>query len=295
MDRLSTFSPLLSHSPICVAIIGGSGFSSFFSGDHLSDAACEHNKNTPFLVQKTLGAQTTPYGSVEGLVSLTSHDANHPFFKQGHTLYFIARHGDSHSTPPHKINYRAIIYALKAQGVTHIIATHAVGGITASCKPESLVLPNQVIDYTSGREHTYYDDFSQGLEHIDFSYPFAGEVYQRFLHTINTASKSDYTSIVVGGCYGCTQGPRLESAAEIQRLKQDGCDIVGMTAMPEAALAREQKVDYASISMVVNWAAGVEPGMIEMAEIIASLNKTSLSTLHFVSDVLASFVSLKGR
>ncbi|MEZ5478900.1 MAG: S-methyl-5'-thioinosine phosphorylase [Thiolinea sp.] len=167
-------------------------------------------------------------------------------------IVFVARHGYAHSIPPHKVNYRANIWALRSLGVRKVVAVAAVGGITAEMQPQALVIPDQIIDYTSSRDHTFFDIGLSSVTHIDFSYPYCEELRQALLEAGHKAS----LSLLDGGVYGATQGPRLETAAEIIRLERDGCDLVGMTAMPEAALAREAGLCYASCAVVANWAAG---------------------------------------
>ncbi|SMF31282.1 methylthioadenosine phosphorylase [Alteromonadaceae bacterium Bs31] len=165
---------------------------------------------------------------------------------------FLARHGKNHSIPPHKINYRANIDALSQLGIKHIIAVNAVGGININMAPGSIVIPDQIIDYTWGREHTFFDEFNGELDHIDFTSPLESPFRDR---VAQFADNSD--AIHCGGTYACVQGPRLETAAEIRKLARDGCDLVGMTMMPEAALAREKGISYMSICLVCNWAAGM--------------------------------------
>jgi 5'-methylthioinosine phosphorylase len=185
----------------------------------------------------------------------------------GQPIIFLPRHGGKHEIPPHKINYRANIWALKQQAVSHIIGVNAVGGIGSEMAPGKLVIPDQIIDYSSGREHTFFDGGS-GVEHIDFTNPYDAEFRQQL---IAVSVKLEQT-VIDGGTYGCTNGPRFESAGEICRLGQDGCDIVGMTGMPEAALARELGISYVSVSVVVNWAAGVTSEAISMDHIMKTLN-----------------------
>lgn len=182
---------------------------------------------------------------------------------------FIARHGPSHTIPPHQVNYRANIWALKEAGVSDIIAVNAVGGITEAYSPRTIALPDQIIDYTWGREHTYSAGELTQVQHIDFSYPYC----QSLRTLLIKASKAAGIDIVENATYGATQGPRLETAAEINRMQIDGCDLVGMTAMPEAALAKELSLCYANLSLVVNWAAGKTAGEITMQEIEAHLNQ----------------------
>lgn len=167
-------------------------------------------------------------------------------------IVFVARHGYAHNIPPHKVNYRANIWALRSLGVSKVVAIAAVGGITDKMKPRALVVPDQIIDYTSGRDHTFYDEGLSSVTHVDFSQPYSDELRQILL----TAAKTADLELVDGGTYGATQGPRLETAAEISRMERDGCDLVGMTGMPEAGLARELGLSYACCAVVANWAAG---------------------------------------
>lgn len=165
---------------------------------------------------------------------------------------FLARHGMQHNIPPHKVNYRANLWALKECGVKKIIAVAAVGGIADNMPPEMLVIPDQIIDYSYGRKHSYFEDDLEQVTHIDFTEPYT----QTLRESLLASAKSQKINVVDGGVYAATQGPRLETAAEIQRLKRDGADIVGMTGMPEASLAREIGLEYACCALVVNWAAG---------------------------------------
>ncbi|NQY26933.1 MAG: S-methyl-5'-thioinosine phosphorylase [Piscirickettsiaceae bacterium] len=187
----------------------------------------------------------------------------------GQQVVFLPRHGEQHTIPPHKINYRANMWALHQQGVDHIIAVAAVGGIRADLAPSVLAVPDQIIDYTYGREQSFFsDDFSVD-KHIDFSYPYDPTLRQKIMQ----AAKQQNIDIVDGGTYGATQGPRLETAAEIQRMAQDGCAMVGMTGMPEACLARELNIAYATCALMVNWGAGIGDGVITMAQIEHTLAK----------------------
>jgi 5'-methylthioadenosine phosphorylase/5'-methylthioinosine phosphorylase len=187
----------------------------------------------------------------------------------GKEVIFLARHGNPHSIPPHKINYCANIWGLKQLGVENIIAVAAVGGITPEMVPAHIAIPDQIIDYSYGRKHTFFEDENDPVTHIDFSYPYSQTLRSRLIH----AAKQAGIAISPIGTYGCTQGPRLETAAEIKRMEQDGCDLVGMTGMPEAALAKELGINYATISVIANWAAGKTEGKITMAEIEQNLHK----------------------
>ncbi len=195
-------------------------------------------------------------------------------------IIFLARHGNPHSIAPHKINYRANLWALKQLGVEQIIAVAAVGGINSDMAPAHLAIPDQIIDYSYGRKHTFFEE--EAVTHIDFTYPYNQELRSRL---ICAAAKANI-KISPLGTYGCTQGPRLETAAEIRRMEKDGCDLVGMTGMPEAALAKELGMAYASISVVANWAAGKSEGEITMAEIERHLHKGMANT----AELLKAFV-----
>lgn len=183
----------------------------------------------------------------------------------GHPLAFLPRHGAGHTIAPHKINYRANIRALKDHGIEAVIGVAAVGGISPDVPPGSLVVPDQIVDYTYGRAHTFFEDEDAPVVHVDFTYPYDEPLRQRLLAA---AAKAE-VPITAAGVYGATQGPRLESAAEINRMDRDGCTIVGMTGMPEAALAREAELAYAHLAVIVNEAAGRgAPGEIITMDII---------------------------
>lgn len=184
-------------------------------------------------------------------------------------VVFLPRHGEQHRIPPHKINYRANIFALKTCGVRSVIAVNAVGGITSRMAPQTICIPDQIIDYSYGRDQSFSDGTSDSVQHIDFTEPYHPNVRD----ALKRAAAELGLDIQYGGVYGCTQGPRLESRAEVNRLERDGCDIVGMTGMPEAGLARELGLEYASINLVVNWAAGRSDEMLTMSSIQAHLDK----------------------
>lgn len=186
----------------------------------------------------------------------------------GKRVAFLARHGEAHSVLPHRVNYRANLWALHALGVQAVIGVNAVGGIRADCGPRTLVVPDQLIDYTHGRATSYADAEGAEVRHIDFSEPYTQALRLRLL----AAARAAGVAMIDGGCYGATQGPRLETRAEIARLRRDGCDLVGMTGMPEAALARELGLDYACLALVANFAAGCgEEAAISIDEIFAHL------------------------
>lgn len=171
----------------------------------------------------------------------------------GKPVVFLARHGHGHSIPPHMVNYRANIWALKnAAGADRVISVASVGAIRNDLPPGSLIVPHQIIDYTWGRSSTFFDGHDRRVLHIDFTEPYDGPLRSGLIDAFHAAAEQ----VVNGGVYAATQGPRLETAAEINRIERDGGDIVGMTGMPEAALAREIDLAYAAICLSVNWAAG---------------------------------------
>jgi 5'-methylthioinosine phosphorylase len=211
--------------------------------------------------------------SIAGINVLSEYETNNEFGAPSSKLsilningidtIFLARHGKPHHIPPHKVNYRANIYALNEYGVKNIISVNAVGGITSNMSPGAIVLPDQIIDYTWSRQHTFYDDNPDTVVHVDFTNPYSNLLRNNVIK----AAEQTGVDLIPVCTYGATQGPRLETAAEIKRLESDGCDVVGMTGMPEAALARELEIDYVSISLVVNWAAGKTDEIITMESI----------------------------
>ncbi|MCC5856849.1 MAG: S-methyl-5'-thioinosine phosphorylase [Ectothiorhodospiraceae bacterium] len=225
-----------------VAIIGGTGLTSL-KGLEIQRREVVH----------------TPYGEPSGPVT-------HGIF-HGREVIFLARHGYGHTIPPHRVNYRANLWALHHLGVERLVAVAAVGGITENMAPSVLAVPDQVIDYTWGREHTLFTDDLTHVTHIDFTEPYDGELRKLMV----AAGRAADVPLVDRGTYAATQGPRLETAAEIRRLKQDGCDMVGMTGMPEAALARELGLSYACCAVVANWAAGLHSAAITMDDIDRNL------------------------
>lgn len=194
----------------------------------------------------------TPYGAPSGPIRVGTY--------AGKRVAFLARHGEGHSLPPHKINYRANLAALKAIGATRVLAMNTVGGITAQCGPRVLACPDQLIDYTWGRISTFCEEPGTEVLHVDFGDPYTPSLRA----SVIAAAKQTGVALVDAGCYGATQGPRLETKAEIARMRRDGCDLVGMTGMPEAGLARELGLDYACLAIVANWAAGAGPDVDEV-------------------------------
>ena len=203
----------------------------------------------------------TPYGETSADILLGDW--------LGQAVAFLPRHGPEHAIPPHAINYRANLWALAGRGVRRIIAVNAVGGIDEQLSPCTLAVPEQLIDYTSGRAHSFAEGGAQGVRHVDFTRPYSDRLRRLLLAAAARAG----LPLIDHGVYGCTNGPRLETAAEIRRLRNDGCTMVGMTGMPEAALARELDIDYAGLALVVNRAAGLDAEQLDMDEILANLER----------------------
>lgn len=210
-----------------LAILGGSGLTSLSSLDQVRQEVVR-----------------TPYGEPSGALTFGS--------LCGQTVIFLARHGYGHTIPPHRVNYRANLWALHHVGARGVVSVASVGSIRADLQPGDLVLPDQIIDYTWGRASTYFDGETTPVNHVDFTHPYD----EGLRAAIVAAAEQSEVTIKLGGVYAATQGPRLESAAEINRLERDGADVVGMTGMPEAALARELNLPYAAINVVANYAAG---------------------------------------
>ena len=204
----------------------------------------------------------------------------------GKRVAFLARHGEGHSVPPHRINYRANLAALQMLGATRVLALNTVGGITAACSPRALVCPDQLIDYTWGRVSTICEEDGSDVLHVDFGDPYTATLRAQVLD----AARGAGVAVVDGGCYGATQGPRLETRAEIARMRRDGCDLVGMTGMPEAGLARELGLDYAFLGIVANWAAGAGPDPDEVITFDDVLANVATATAG-VSRVLAAMLA----
>ena len=210
-----------------LAIIGGSGFA--------------HLANLEVAERQVI---RTPYGEPSG--ALTFGRLNRC------DIVFLARHGYGHTIPPHSVNYRANIWALHSLQASGVIAIASVGGIRPDLEPGALVLPDQIIDYTHSRKNTFFEGPEQPVTHVDFTHPYSSGLQDKCLRAAELAK----VPLKLGGVYGATQGPRLETAAEIDRLERDGVHMVGMTGMPEAALAREIGLEYAAIAVVANCAAG---------------------------------------
>jgi 5'-methylthioinosine phosphorylase len=220
-------SPL--ERPVC-AVIGGTGMNQW-----------------PGLVIEARETVETPYGAPSAPLLRGRID--------GMPVLFLARHGEGHKLPPHAINYRANLWALKQAGVTAIVAIAAVGGIASWFAPGEVAVPEDVIDYSWGREHTYADGRDgSALQHVEFTQPYRPKLREVLL----SAARAAGVTVAGTGVMAVTQGPRLESAAEIRRLQRDGADMVGMTGMPEAALAAELQIAYACLAVSVNWGAGIQ-------------------------------------
>jgi 5'-methylthioadenosine phosphorylase len=210
-----------------LAIIGGSGLT------QLAGLSIRHRQ-----------VVRTPYGDPSAALTFGE--------LEGNEIVFLARHGFAHIIPPHRVNYRANIWALKSVGVSRVVSVASVGGIHPEMSPGMLCVPDQIIDYTHGREATFAEYGDKPVTHLDFTWPYCEAMRQRCIAALRQADEEflDY------GTYGCVQGPRLETKAEIDRLAKDGADMVGMTGMPETYLAREVDLCYAAIAASVNWAAG---------------------------------------
>lgn len=220
-------------------------------------------------------AVDTPFGKPSAPLVLGSLN--------GQEVIFLPRHGDGHTIPPHKVNYRANIWALKQAGARRIVGIAAVGGISPGSKPGTIAIPDQIIDYTFGRQHTYFEEDLVHVTHIDFTHPYCEELRSLLIAAASAAG----VALTVGGTYGATQGPRLETAVEINRMARDGCDLVGMTGMPEAALARELDLCYAGCSVVANWAAGRAAGAITMQEIEKNLSAGMEDVIRLLTSLIA--------
>jgi 5'-deoxy-5'-methylthioadenosine phosphorylase len=200
-------------------------------------------------------------------------------------VMFLARHGDGHTIPPHEVNYRANIWALHSQRAADVVSVASVGGIRPDLGPGTLIVPDQIIDYTWNRSSTFYSGTDRSVMHIDFTFPYSEALRRRLLRAAAAAGDE----VVSGGTYAATQGPRLETAAEINRLERDGADIVGMTGMPEAALAREIGLCYAAIAVVVNHAAGrgASAGGVKLED-ISAVSEQAMARVRNVLDALVT-------
>jgi len=243
-----------------LAIIGGSGLA-----------------RLPNLEVTGRKAAQTPYGEPSGALTLGR--------LRGREVVFLARHGDEHTIPPHQVNYCANIWALKEHGVRTVVAVAAVGGIRREFGPGTLVLPHQIIDYTWGRRATFFEGADRAVTHIDFTEPYSAALRARIL----AAARACGEALAEGGVYAATQGPRLETAAEIDRLERDGADLVGMTGMPEASLAREAGLEYAALAVVANHAAGRgESARAISLEAVAAVLERSMARVRRILEQLVA-------
>ncbi|NIP45953.1 MAG: S-methyl-5'-thioinosine phosphorylase [Gammaproteobacteria bacterium] len=201
----------------------------------------------------------------------------------GRSVAFLPRHGTAHTIPPHKVNYRANIWALKEIGIREIVAVAAVGGIHADFTPGVIAVPDQIVDYTWSRGHTFFEDDLSHVVHVDFTEPYCPQLRASLI----AAAAEAGVEVRDWGTYAITQGPRLESAAEVDRLERDGCHIVGMTGMPEAALAREAELRYAHCAVVSNAAAGRGQGTISMQDILDNLETGMQSARALLAQLLS--------
>ncbi len=220
----------------------------------------------------------TPYGPPSGPVRIGTF--------AGRRIGFLARHGEGHGVPPHRINYRANLAALKQAGAQRVLALNTVGGIDARYAPGVLGCPDQLIDYTWGRISTLCEEAGTEVLHVDFGEPYTPALRADVL----AAARRAGVAVVDGGCYGATQGPRLETRAEIARMRRDGCDLVGMTGMPEAGLARELGLDYACLAIVANWAAGAGPDpdeVITLDDVLANVRAATGGVSALLGALLA--------
>jgi 5'-deoxy-5'-methylthioadenosine phosphorylase len=242
-----------------LGIIGGTGLA------QLANLEITHRK-----------VARTPYGEPSGALTFGR--------MCDQEVIFLARHGYGHTIPPHEVNYRANMWALKDHGVDRVVSVATVGGIHPEMIPGTLVIPDQIIDYTHGRAATYFVESDKTVTHIDFTFPYCDAMRAALLQAAVDAG----ISLRDGGVYGAVQGPRLETAAEINRMERDGADMVGMTGMPEAYLARELGICYATVGAVVNYAAGrgLSADGIQMEEIQSVLGEVMLQVRHLLEQLV---------
>ena len=243
-----------------IAIIGGRGLT------QLTNLRITHQQ-----------VMRTPYGEPSGAFLFG--------MLNGHEVIFLARHGYGHTIPPHLVNYRANMWALREQGAQDVISVATVGGIRADLKPGVIVVPDQIIDYTHGRDATYFEARDRPFVNVDLTMPYSAELRNRILRSAEAAGEP----CVDGGVYAATQGPRLDSIAEVNRYERDGADMVGMTGMPETTLAMELDLDYAAIAVVANYAAGRGDSLTGID--IETVNATAGETMARVRSILEEVVN----
>lgn len=222
----------------------------------------------------------TPYGEPSGAFLFGTLN--------GHEVIFLARHGYGHTIPPHLVNYRANLWALREQGVSEIISVATVGGIRADLKPGVIVVPDQIIDYTHGRDATFFETRDKPYSNADFTFPYSARLRERLLLSARKVAQP----CVDGGVYAATQGPRLDSIAEVNRYERDGADMVGMTGMPETALAKELDISYATVAIVANYAAG--RGDSAAGINVEAVNATSSAATTRIRSILECIVNCDG-
>ena len=242
-----------------LAVIGGTGLYRFPGLENIEKRAID-----------------TPFGAPSANIVLGDF--------RGKRVAFLARHGENHTIAPHRVNYRANLWALHQLGAKRVIGINAVGGIRIDMGPRVIAVPDQIVDYTHGRFTSFCDVEGIEVKHIDFSEPYSLSLRQALVLAASNAA----ISMVPDGVYGATQGPRLETRAEIARMRIDGCDLVGMTGMPEAALARELELDYACVALVANWAAGCgDQTEVSLLEIYANLEAVTAQVPSLIAALLA--------
>ncbi len=246
-----------------IAVIGGSGMK------QLSGLEVTHRQ-----------IMRTPYGEPSSPLIFGTIN--------GHEIVFLSRHGHGHTIAPHKVNYRANIWALHELKVRHVIAVASVGGIRPDLTPGAIVIPDQIIDYTYNRRFTYFEDTDRPIVYTDFTQPYCIDTRTRLLESAHQAGEK----VIDGGVYAATQGPRLETVAEINRLERDGADMVGMTGMPEAILARELDLSYATIAAVANYAAGRGDSRINipLQAVFATLEKSMVNVRNILNHLVKNDV-----
>jgi 5'-methylthioadenosine phosphorylase len=249
------------------AIVGGSGLSGF------AEVEVSHRE-----------VVRTPYGEPSGPLTFGR--------LAGTDVVFLPRHGYGHTLPPHDINYRANVWALHHVGASAIVSVASVGGIRDDLPPGGIAVLDQIIDYTWGRASTYFDSPDMPVTHIDFTHPFDAKLRQRLIECGRKLGET----LATGGVYACTQGPRLETAAEINRLARDGADVVGMTLMPEAALARELEIPYVALAVIVNHAAGRGDSKLQIStdEIGRTLDATMARIRALITEFLKD-IAIEGK
>ncbi len=242
-----------------LAVIGGTGLYRFPGLENIEKRAID-----------------TPFGAPSADIVLGDF--------RGKRVAFLARHGENHTIAPHRVNYLANLWALHQLGAKRVIGINAVGGIRVDMGPRVIAVPDQIVDYTHGRFTSFCDVEGTEVKHIDFSEPYSLSLRQALVLAASNAA----ISVVPDGVYGATQGPRLETRAEIARMRIDGCDLVGMTGMPEAALARELELNYACVALVANWAAGCgDQTEVSLLEIYANLEAVTAQVPSLIAALLA--------